>query len=404
MGVLESHQRGARPGAPTSGQDRGSRRFDPPVAGGERPFKKPGRRRVEIDHGLVRRKGRHRDWRWIGTRRSDQQAAGQPGRQRRDLRHQHGGRGARRRGDRRRTEEQRRPSSKTPLDRTTRGPRVLPNIRLDGAAVAFGDPRSSRGAARSALSGTALSPARLEPQSPPPHQTPRKNAPRPGGPMAFFHAPGWIRTSDLMLRRHALYPTELRARWCCKTGKLTSSGLGLHHCGGRCAAHPTWRSKAPQMIRRPPHCRGRAPKSGARGISRVLSPRGGGSFLWDRRYRRPRAAYPGLRWRGPRLVPYLALLRVGFAVRPLLPAARCALTAPFHPYLCRSRGHRRYAFCGTFRRPRGRPGVTRHPALRSSDFPPMIRGSQAILTRHAPCSKPLRRPLGSRAPDARSAP
>ena len=25
-------------------------------------------------------------------------------------------------------------------------------------------------------------------------------------------APGWIRTSDLMLRRHVLYPAELRAR------------------------------------------------------------------------------------------------------------------------------------------------------------------------------------------------
>jgi len=31
--------------------------------------------------------------------------------------------------------------------------------------------------------------------------------------------------------------------------------------------------------------------------------------------------------------PYLALLRVGFAVRALLPAPRCALTAPFQPYL-----------------------------------------------------------------------
>ena len=30
--------------------------------------------------------------------------------------------------------------------------------------------------------------------------------------------------------------------------------------------------------------------------------------------------------------PYLALLRVGFTMPPLLPTARCALTAPFHPY------------------------------------------------------------------------
>ena len=31
------------------------------------------------------------------------------------------------------------------------------------------------------------------------------------------------------------------------------------------------------------------------------------------------------------LLPYLALLQVGFAVPSLLPATRCALTAPFHP-------------------------------------------------------------------------
>jgi len=33
------------------------------------------------------------------------------------------------------------------------------------------------------------------------------------------------------------------------------------------------------------------------------------------------------------LFPYLALLRVGFALPRVLPPARCALTAPFHPYL-----------------------------------------------------------------------
>jgi hypothetical protein len=34
-----------------------------------------------------------------------------------------------------------------------------------------------------------------------------------------------------------------------------------------------------------------------------------------------------------RLVPYLVLLRVGFTLPPALPPERCALTAPFHPYL-----------------------------------------------------------------------
>src|SRR5258708_15596631 len=36
--------------------------------------------------------------------------------------------------------------------------------------------------------------------------------------------------------------------------------------------------------------------------------------------------------------PYLVLLPVGFALPPPLPAARCALTAPFHPCRPRARG------------------------------------------------------------------
>jgi hypothetical protein len=42
---------------------------------------------------------------------------------------------------------------------------------------------------------------------------------------------------------------------------------------------------------------------------------------------------------------YSILLPVGFAVPPLLPEARCALTAPFRP--CRHEC-RWYDFCGTF--------------------------------------------------------
>ncbi len=37
--------------------------------------------------------------------------------------------------------------------------------------------------------------------------------------------------------------------------------------------------------------------------------------------------------RGRRRPPYLVLLRAGFCLPPVLPRARCALTAPFHPYL-----------------------------------------------------------------------
>jgi len=51
-----------------------------------------------------------------------------------------------------------------------------------------------------------------------------------------------------------------------------------------------------------------------------------------------------------RSFPYLVLLRVGFTLPPMLPPARCALTAPFHPYRPATSGLRRYIFCGTFRR------------------------------------------------------
>ena len=50
------------------------------------------------------------------------------------------------------------------------------------------------------------------------------------------------------------------------------------------------------------------------------------------------------------LLPYLVLLRVGFSLPPPLLTARCALTAPFHPYPALQT--RRYIFCGTFRRRR----------------------------------------------------
>ena len=50
----------------------------------------------------------------------------------------------------------------------------------------------------------------------------------------------------------------------------------------------------------------------------------------------------------------------------LLPAARCALTAPFHPYRCLRRGGFLSAALSVGSRP---PGVTWHSALWSPDFP-----------------------------------
>ncbi len=64
--------------------------------------------------------------------------------------------------------------------------------------------------------------------------------------------------------------------------------------------------------------------------------------------------------------PYSVLLRVGFTLPQVSPPARCALTAPFHPY--RS-NNRRYIFCGTFR---GLTPPRRYlaPCPKSPDFPP----------------------------------
>ena len=75
----------------------------------------------------------------------------------------------------------------------------------------------------------------------------------------------------------------------------------------------------------------------------------------------------------PRGRPYSVLLPVGFALPSPLPATRCALTAPFHPYPSKPEGGGgRFDLCGTF------PGVApagRYPA-------PCFRGARTFL----PCS------------------
>jgi len=99
------------------------------------------------------------------------------------------------------------------------------------------------------------------------------------------------------------------------------------------------------------------------------------SFLWDRDCSRFLATYPVAFGRAVRqatpLPPYLVLLRAGFCLPPTLPPARCALTAPFHPYLTDAPKARRRG--GMFSVPLSVklpcPGVTRRTALWSSDFP-----------------------------------
>src|SRR5215213_1754372 len=65
----------------------------------------------------------------------------------------------------------------------------------------------------------------------------------------------------------------------------------------------------------------------------------------------------------------LALLRVGFALPPLLPAGRCALTATVSPLPVLPAGAIGGLFSVALSVALRRPAVSRHPALRSSDFP-----------------------------------
>ena len=75
--------------------------------------------------------------------------------------------------------------------------------------------------------------------------------------------------------------------------------------------------------------------SACRAVSRFLYPCGWQSFILARHYCRALATYPGVKRSGPLLLPYLVLLHVGFALPDGSLRPRCALTAPFHPYLRR---------------------------------------------------------------------
>jgi len=111
-----------------------------------------------------------------------------------------------------------------------------------------------------------------------------------------------------------------------------------------------------------------------------------------------------------RALPYLVLLRAGFCLPPLSPEARCALTAPFHPYRSRRTGLRRYLFCATV--PSGYPARALPGALScwSSDFPLPVRvpagttpeSIAPLARRRQRPSGPLRRPQCNRVARMRS--
>jgi hypothetical protein len=171
--------------------------------------------------------------------------------------------------------------------------------------------------------------------------------------LRFQHAPERIRTSDLRLRRPTLYPAELRAQTTVD-GKRISRVLSPF-----------------------------APRSGRR---RTIS--------LGRRSRAASCSLPGTpaTWwsprRGPRHCPCLALLRVGFTVPPPLPGSAVVSYTTVSPLPVPLRaigGLFSVALSIALRR----PGVTRHPALRSSDFPrprsPLRVRTAAIRTRFPSC-------------------
>ena len=105
-------------------------------------------------------------------------------------------------------------------------------------------------------------------------------------------------------------------------------------------------------------------------VSRVLSTAEADKwpFLWDAHCCAPRATHPDGDPETDHLPSLLVLLPVGLAMPPLLPEARCALTAPFQP--CRrSRG---LAVFFLWRCPAGCPGRTLSVTVFpwSPDFPP----------------------------------
>ena len=95
--------------------------------------------------------------------------------------------------------------------------------------------------------------------------------------------------------------------------------------------------------------RGRSGDDFGRAVSRILSaPCGGENHLSQQRYPKP-VSLSRKRGAGRSSVSYLALHPMGFSVPRCLRFARCALTAPFHPYHLACAGWR-FLFCGTFRR------------------------------------------------------
>ena len=94
---------------------------------------------------------------------------------------------------------------------------------------------------------------------------------------------------------------------------------------------------------------------------------------------------PTRKHRGPRhCFPIWSCSRWGLPCRRVLPPARCALTAPFHPYPYPAVAGAGGIFSVALSVGSRPPGITWHPALWSPDFPPFRLMAEARLPGRLP--------------------
>ena len=103
--------------------------------------------------------------------------------------------------------------------------------------------------------------------------------------------------------------------------------------------------------------------------SSVLRRSGGGSFLWDRRCRRPLAAYPGFDGAGRPSSPIWPCSGWGLPCRPCHQWRGALLPHRFTLACAPETGAIGGLLSVALSVASPRPAVSRHPALRSSDFP-----------------------------------
>ncbi len=121
---------------------------------------------------------------------------------------------------------------------------------------------------------------------------------------------------------------------CTPSAHVAATCRGEHVCGTPHVVCGARRTLASNGLAAPRHRRaGKRKRESACKPGSVRPTRGRPRqpFIWDARHRASRATYPN----PTRATPsdsYLVLLQVGFTLPRVLPRARCALTAPFHPY------------------------------------------------------------------------